>query len=366
MPAVSARGLYKIFGKAPQDALRRLQEGATTADVRRDGATAAVADVDLEVLPGEISVVMGLSGSGKSTLIRMLNGLLAPTAGTVHVGDRELTGLDEDGLRALRQERLSMVFQHFALLPHRTVLDNAAYALEIRGVERGERRRRAGEALDMVGLGGNADSRPGELSGGMQQRVGLARALASGTDIMLMDEAFSALDPLIRREMQDQLKELQTSLDRTIVFITHDLNEAMRLGDHVTIMREGRVVQTGTPTEILRAPADDYVTRFLADVDRGRVFTAADVMSAGSPSPGDLEGCQAVDGSTPLADLLLPAARSGRPVLVRDEQDRVQGVVTQAAMLTALSGTDGGQARGGAAPGTATLNGASPKEALRG
>ncbi|MEJ5867512.1 betaine/proline/choline family ABC transporter ATP-binding protein [Pseudokineococcus sp. 5B2Z-1] len=357
MAAVSARGLYKVFGPRPEEAVRRLQQGEPVADVRADGATPAVVDVDLEVQPGEISVVMGLSGSGKSTLIRMLNGLLEPTAGSVHVGDVELTGLDEDGLRRLRQERLSMVFQHFALLPHRTVLDNAAYALEIRGVERAERRRRGAEALEMVGLGDRAGNRPSELSGGMQQRVGLARALASGTDVMLMDEAFSALDPLIRREMQDQLVELQRSLGRTVVFITHDLNEAMRIGDRVAVMREGRVVQSGTPTEILRAPADDYIASFLADVDRSRVFTAEDVMAPPRPVDGELHRMPRAGLRSPLADLLQPAATGGGSVAVTDDAGEVVGVVTAASMLSAL-GTGSDEPSTGA-PTT-------PEEALRG
>jgi len=362
VPAVSARGLYKVFGSKPQDAVRRLQRGEPLAAVRADGATPAVVDVDLEVEPGEISVVMGLSGSGKSTLIRMLNGLLEPTAGSVRIGETELTGLAPDALRRLRQERLSMVFQHFALLPHRSVLDNAAYALEIRGVERAERRRRGAQALELVGLGDRAGNRPSELSGGMQQRVGLARALASGTDVLLMDEAFSALDPLIRRGMQDQLLELQRSLGRTIVFITHDLNEAMRLGDRVAVMREGRVVQSGTPQDILRAPADDYVASFLADVDRARVLTAADVMEPAAPVDGALSRMPRATASTPLADLLQPAATGGGSVAVVEDDGRVLGVVTAASMLAALSGAQGRPTAPTATGGASAV----PEEALRG
>ncbi|WP_374115802.1 glycine betaine/L-proline ABC transporter ATP-binding protein [Kineococcus sp. TRM81007] len=339
VPAVRARGLFKVFGRRPAAAVDRLREGASLADVRRTGASPAVIDVDLQVEPGEIFVVMGLSGSGKSTLIRMLNGLLEPTAGTVHVGGDELTGLDDRGLRKLRQERMSMVFQHFALLPHRSVLDNAAYALEVRGVDRRERHRTAREALERVGLGQRADSSPAQLSGGMQQRVGLARALAAGTDLMLMDEAFSALDPLIRREMQDELLGLQRELGKTIVFITHDLNEAMRLGDRVMVMRDGRVVQVGAPQEILDSPADDYVAQFLADVDRGRVFTAADVMT---PFVGDVHAeAQRVGATTPVADLLQLAAQSTHPLLVVDGAGPPVGRITASDLLAALSGAAG-------------------------
>jgi glycine betaine/proline transport system ATP-binding protein len=372
-----------------------LAAGATAADLRRDGATAAVIDVSFTVEPGETFVVMGLSGSGKSTLLRMLNGLVPPTAGRVHVGETELTGLDAKGLRRLRQERISMVFQHFALLPHRTVVDNAAYALEVRGVDRRTRLACAREALGMVGLDDWGAARPDQLSGGMKQRVGLARALASDAPVLLMDEAFSALDPLIRREMQDQLLALQSRLGKTIVFITHDLNEAMRLGDRVAILRDGRLVQLGTPESILAAPADDYVARFLADVDRTRVFTAEDVMSPpGAVVVADTAGAAAtleamrrrdagvailVDGrgalagvvtdsaaraaqrsgtdslagavqdppavarpATPLAELLAPAAASELPTVVVDEDGRPVGVVERAALLAALGMTGTG------------------------
>ncbi len=221
---------------------------------------------------------MGLSGSGKSTLIRTLNGLWAPTQGSVVVGGTDISAISEKELRKVRQEKISMVFQHFALLPHRTVLENAAYALEIQGVAKAERTDRAEKVLSMVGLGGWGEKYPSELSGGMQQRVGLARALCAETDILLMDEAFSALDPLIRREMQEQLVVLQAELGKTIVFITHDLNEAMFLGDRIAVMRDGEIVQIGTPDEILTNPANDYVAQFVQDVDRTRVLTAGGVM----------------------------------------------------------------------------------------
>jgi len=385
--ALRVEGLFKVFGRHPAQAVDRLRAGAGADEIRASGATPAVIDVDLAVEPGEIFVVMGLSGSGKSTLLRMLNGLLEPTAGTVHVGEDEITALSGKPLREVRQRRISMVFQHFALLPHRSVLDNAAYALEVRGVDRRTRQAAAREALTMVGLGGQAAKRPDELSGGMQQRVGLARALASEADVLLMDEAFSALDPLIRREMQDQLLELQARLGKTIVFITHDLNEAMRLGDRIAIMRDGRVVRLGTPESILNDPGDEYVERFLADVDRSRVFTAADVMVPAVTVPVDVapraaldalrgrggsalavvdgDGCLVgvvtasdllassgvvaaavrppaarVAATASLAELLGPAGASDAPVVVVDDAGRPSGVVDSRAVLAALAGAE--------------------------
>lgn len=386
MTALRVDGLFKVFGRHPAQSVDRLRAGASAAEIRAEGGTPAVIDVNLAVEPGEIFVVMGLSGSGKSTLLRMLNGLLEPTAGTVHVGDDEITALTGKALREVRQRRISMVFQHFALLPHRSVVDNAAYALEVRGVDRRTRLAAANEALAMVGLEGQADKRPDELSGGMQQRVGLARALASEAEVLLMDEAFSALDPLIRREMQDQLLELQARLGKTIVFITHDLNEAMRLGDRIAIMRDGRVVRLGTPESILDDPGDEYVERFLADVDRSRVFTAGDVMVPAATVPADvapdaaLDALRAGGGSalvvvdaggrlvgvvtgadllassgnvaaavrppaarvaagTSLADLLAPAGASDAPVVVLDDDGRPCGSVDSRAVLAALAGS---------------------------
>ncbi|RBY87676.1 glycine betaine/L-proline ABC transporter ATP-binding protein [Blastococcus sp. TF02A-30] len=336
MPALRVEGLWKVFGRRPREVVDRLRNGADLAELRSSGATPAVIDVGFDVEPGEIFVVMGLSGSGKSTLLRMLNGLLEPTAGSVHVGDEEITGLDARRLRDVRRRRISMVFQHFALLPHRSVLDNAAYALEVRGVERRTRHAAAREALAMVGLEGDAHRRPHQLSGGMQQRVGLARALASEADVLLMDEAFSALDPLIRREMQDQLIDLQRRLGRTIVFITHDLNEAMRLGDRIAIMRDGRVVRLGTPEEILADPGDEYVERFLADVDRSRVLTAADVMTEVGTT--GTAGAVRVPPTAPVATLL-DALGSSEPVVVVDDAGRPCGLVRPEAVLAALAGT---------------------------
>lgn len=275
--ALRVRNLYKIFGRHPKDALARLRDGASRSEIDELG-TAAVIDASFDVKPGEIFVVMGLSGSGKSTLIRMLNGLLEATAGSVEINGREIVGIAPNELRQVRRRNMSMVFQHFALLPHRTVIDNVAYGLEIQGVPLAERRERAMTKIAKVGLTGWEESLPSELSGGMQQRVGLGRALTADTEILLMDEAFSALDPLIRREMQEQLVELQAELGKTIVFITHDLNEAMFLGDRIAVMRDGRIVQIGTPEEILTDPANDYVEQFVQDVDRARVLTAGNVM----------------------------------------------------------------------------------------
>ena len=274
---MSVKNVYKVFGKRPKDAVKKLEQGATRNELGSQ-ETAAVIDASFDVKKGEIFVVMGLSGSGKSTLIRMLNGLLEPTSGSVTVVGTNISGIPAKELRAVRQKHISMVFQHFALFPHRTVLENAAYGLEVQGVAKAERLERAMKVIKIVGLDGWANKFPSELSGGMQQRVGLARALVSDTDILLMDEAFSALDPLIRREMQEQLLELQSELGKTIIFITHDLNEAMFLGDRIAVMRDGRIVQIGTPEDILTDPANDYVAQFVQDVDRARVLTAASVM----------------------------------------------------------------------------------------
>lgn len=279
MNAIVAQDTYKVFGRRPERGVARLREGATREELRKEGVTAAVIDASFEVREGEIFVVMGLSGSGKSTLIRMVNGLVEPTAGELRVYGDDVVTMNHKQLRRMRREKVSMVFQHFALFPHRTVGENAAYGLHIQGIPKDEYSRRAKEALRMVGLKGWEDSFPSQLSGGMRQRVGLARALAAGTDIMLMDEAFSALDPLIKREMQDQLVELQHKLGKTILFITHDLNEAMRLGDRIAMMRDGRIVQIGTAEQILNDPANDYVAQFVQDVDRTRVLTAGTAMT---------------------------------------------------------------------------------------
>ncbi len=328
MPAIEAQGLFKVFGRRPERGVERLRRGETREQLREDGLTAAVIDATFEIDDGEIFVVMGLSGSGKSTLLRMVNGLLDCTAGSVSVHGQDITRLGSQDLRAVRREQVSMVFQHFALLPHRTVGENAAYALQIQGMNRADRERRASDALEMVGLGGWGGHKPGELSGGMRQRVGLARALASGSDVMLMDEAFSALDPLIRREMQDQLIELQHRLGKTILFITHDLNEAMRLGDRIAMMRDGRIVQIGTAEQILNDPATDYVAQFVQDVDRTRVLTASSVME----QPVAVLGA----GQGPRAAHKLMRENQLSSLMVVDRERNLRGVVTEADVATAV------------------------------
>jgi glycine betaine/proline transport system ATP-binding protein len=275
---LSVRNLFKVFGARADEALERLRQGESKEAIFAEtGATVAVQDASFDVTEGEIFVVMGLSGSGKSTLVRMLNGLIPPTAGAVWVEGRDIAACDAGTLREIQRRKIAMVFQHFALFPHWSVAENAAYGLKVKGVPPAERRARALAALEQVGLAAWADSLPAELSGGMQQRVGLARGLATGAPILLMDEPFGALDPLIRREMQDELIALQKTLKRTIVFITHDLDEALILGDKIAIMKDGRIVQIGTAQEIVAEPADDYVAAFVADIDRGKVFRARDV-----------------------------------------------------------------------------------------
>ncbi len=388
MSKLVAEHVFKVFGRRPKEGVRRIQAGAGRDQLREEGTTAAVIDASFEVEQGEIFVVMGLSGSGKSTLLRMLNGLAEPTSGRVMFDGQDVSSLAPKALRDLRSHRISMVFQHFALFPHRSVLDNAGYGLEVQGLPRPEREEKAAQALELVGLSGWEQSWPDELSGGMQQRVGLARALATDADLLLMDESFSALDPLIRRDMQDQLLEIQQRLRKTIVFITHDLNEAMRLGDRIAVMRDGRIVQIGTAEDILVDPANDYVASFVQDVDRSRVLTAASIMQEPRVmvSPGDgpraamrvlrtdqasaafvvspgrklvgtvteekvteaLRGgegtvrdlmdthCVTTHADTPLAELLTPASQTKLPLAVVDGAGRLTGVIPRVTLLAAL------------------------------
>ncbi|MFI5552909.1 glycine betaine/L-proline ABC transporter ATP-binding protein [Streptomyces sp. NPDC051738] len=338
---LEAEHLYKVFGRRPKDSVERLRQGADREELRADGTTAAVIDASFTVEPGEIFVVMGLSGSGKSTLLRMLNGLLEPTAGHVRFDGQDLTAIGDRELREVRAKKISMVFQHFALFPHRSVLENAAYGLAVQGVPRAEREQRAGEALALCGLAGWEKSWPDELSGGMQQRVGLARALATDADLLLMDESFSALDPLIRRDMQDQLLELQRTLKKTIVFITHDLNEAMRLGDRIAVMRDGRIVQNGTAEDILLRPADDYVASFIQDVDRSRVLTAGALMDTSVTADAPVCACETATRETSFADLCAISARLSHRVSVVDDENRVVGVVPRQRLVGFLGDESG-------------------------
>ncbi|MBB2994988.1 glycine betaine/proline transport system ATP-binding protein [Paeniglutamicibacter cryotolerans] len=328
-PALRVENAFKVFGRRPQEAVKALKAGQTRKDVEPLG-TAAVIDASFEVFPGEIFVVMGLSGSGKSTLIRMLNGLLPMTSGSVLIGDTDIARITGKQLRNVRQKSISMVFQHFALLPHRTVLENAAYGLEIQGVGNQERTERATTMLETVGLAGWGAKYPDQLSGGMKQRVGLARALCAETDILLMDEAFSALDPLIRRDMQVQLVSLQADLGKTIIFITHDLNEAMFLGDRIAVMKDGEIVQIGTPDDILTHPANDYVAAFIRDVDRTRVLTAGTVME-------NPRAVVTLHGGARAA-LLTMRQQQTSGAFVIDRQHRFRGIVTDRETMALIDG----------------------------
>lgn len=268
-PLIQIANVYKIFGKAPETVLPLVQNGQSKDTLLAEtGHTIGLRDINLTVKKGEVFVVMGLSGSGKSTLIRHLNRLIKPTTGLIHVGETDVLALDQEALEAFRRHKLSMVFQRFALLPHRTVLENVAFGLTIREITKDERETRARVWIERVGLAGYEDQFPAQLSGGQQQRVGLARALCTNPEILLMDEAFSALDPLIRSEMQQQLIGLQKDLQKTVLFITHDLDEALRIGDRIAILKDGEISQVGTPDEILENPADDYVAAFVRDVRR--------------------------------------------------------------------------------------------------
>jgi len=285
MDQIVIKNLFKIFGPDPKKAISLINKGLTKEEVlEKTGMTVGVNDANFSIKRGEVFVVMGLSGSGKSTLVRMFNRLIEPSAGEIHINDKNITAMENKDLVKFRLKHMSMVFQSFALMPHLTVLENAAFGLELAGESKAVRNKRAREALSQVGLEGWEDQYPKQLSGGMQQRVGLARALAADPDIMLMDEAFSALDPLIRTEMQDELLNLQENSDRTIIFISHDLDEALRIGDRIAIMEGGRVVQVGTPEEILQNPADDYVRAFFRGVDPTNVISAGEIVNTNYPT----------------------------------------------------------------------------------
>ncbi|MGM9955960.1 MAG: glycine betaine/L-proline ABC transporter ATP-binding protein, partial [Peribacillus sp.] len=278
-PIVTVRNVSKIFGKSPKAAIDLLEKGKSKKEILKEtGQTVGVNKVNFEIYPGEIFVIMGLSGSGKSTLIRMFNRLISPTRGEILINNEDIVKMNASRLREVRRKKISMVFQNFALFPHKTILENTEFGLEIQKVPIEEREKRAMQSLEIVGLKGYENQVPSQLSGGMQQRVGLARALASHTDIILMDEAFSALDPLIRKDMQDELLEIQDQFKKTIIFITHDLDEALRIGDRIALMKDGSVIQLGTPEQIMMNPANEYVEKFVEDVDLSKVLTASHVM----------------------------------------------------------------------------------------
>ncbi len=387
---VSVKNVYRIFGSQPDKAMDMVRAGTGKERILEEtGMTVGVNDVSFDVGEGEIFVVMGLSGSGKSTLIRMINGLIAPTAGSILIDEDDVATCSTERLRQVRRNKVAMVFQHFALLPHKTVAENVAYGLKIKGVGADERRARADTALGQVGLTAYAESYPDELSGGMQQRVGLARGLANDPQVLLMDEPFGALDPLIRRDMQEELLDLQRTLKKTIIFITHDLNEALALGDRIAIMKDGRFVQVGSAEEIVDNPADDYVSAFTADIDRSRVFTAGSVavepvtvdiakdsarVAMARMEDGGLDALYVLDAGKPvgavtyrdltaavrenggrLGDVLLrdfpkvsratqlfelyPLAEQGLPIAVTGRDGRLVGVVSPEAVFAKLSAT---------------------------
>ncbi len=393
---IVVNNLFKVFGKNTERALKMRKQGKSKNDVLKEtGSTIGVDDVSFEVKKGEMFVLMGLSGSGKSTILRCLNRLLKPTSGEVIVDGVDITKLDAPKLRQFRQTHMAMVFQQFALLPHRTVLDNTLFGLEIQGKNKAESIEDAKVALEQVGLKGWEEKYPHELSGGMKQRVGLARALCSNTDILLMDEAFSALDPLIREEMQDLLLELLENSEKTVIFITHDLNEALKIGDRVAFLKDGALIQVGTPEEIVDNPADDYIAKFIRGVDLTKVLTAKDVMKKlkatvrVTSGPGvalelmksngissifvvnkkmqlqglltveqavklrdqkvkTLEGVDfpetpIVDEFTPISELIGTAAASSLPLAVVNENNKLLGLVVRSGVLGALAQNEGGE-----------------------
>src|SRR6056297_2243405 len=398
MAIIEVNDLYKIFGPNPKRAIPMIKKGMTKGEIlKKTGCTIAINGATFAIEKRETFVVMGLSGSGKSTFIRCLNRLIEPTHGEILVDGDDVMKMDAEKLREVRRFKMSMVFQHFALLPHRNVQNNVAYGLEISGMEKEERRKKAEDAIKLVGLDGFEESLTSELSGGMQQRVGLARALANDPEILLMDEAFSALDPLIRTQMQDELLELQAKMHKTIVFITHDLDEALKLGDRIAILGpDGRVRQIGSPEDILAKPADEYVKRFVQNVDRTRVITAGTVggHAASITYPREdlkaamrvmerhgtssvfvtdaerhLKGIVTIDAAvdlqkrgeqdlgpviiddvyttsptTPISDLLTTAIKTKYPIALVDEEGRFHGAVSRAAIITEVAkgyeGTD--------------------------
>ena len=329
MSKVRVENLYKIFGHSPEKVFPLIDKGMKKDEIlKKTGHGVGVNNASFDVKEEEIFVIMGLSGSGKSTLIRCLNRLIEPTRGKIFIDDENIIDMDKEQMRNLRRKKISMIFQNFALLPHRTILDNVAFGLEIQNINLSQRHEKAKQALDMVGLKGYEDSMPSELSGGMQQRVGLARALATDADILLMDEAFSALDPLIRKEMQDELLSLHENMGKTIIFITHDLDEALKVGDRIAIMKDGVIVQIGTPEDILNNPADDYVKEFVQDVNRAKVVTASSIMKKADTLVTSKDGLR-------LAVKKMNDA-SISSVFVVDKKRHLQGIITAERATEAL------------------------------
>ena len=343
---IEVEDLSKVFGPDPKSIVPMLREGVSKDDIlARTGHTVGLRDISLQIERSETFVVMGLSGSGKSTLVRCLNRLIEPTTGQVRLDGVDVLALGPRALRDMRRHKMGMVFQRFGLLPHRTVLANVTFGLRVQGVALAERRERASAWIERVGLSGYEQALPRELSGGMQQRVGLARALCTNPEVLLMDEAFSALDPLIRREMQGELVRLQQELSKTIVFITHDLDEALRLGDRVAVLKDGFQVQVGTPVEIVTRPADDYVRAFVEDVDRSRVLRARDALkfahpasAGGSELAADADAARGqIRANATLGEALAMIADVGGPVAVVGRNDRVLGVLDGTTALRALT-----------------------------
>jgi len=339
MAKIEAKNVYKIFGPEPSKILPMCQEGVSKEEILENtGHTVGLADVSLSIEEGETFVCMGLSGSGKSTLIRHINRLIDPTSGEISVEGTNVMELDQKNLIEFRRHKMSMVFQRFGLFPHKTVIQNVGYGLEIQGKDLNERNKVAMEKINAVGLNGFEYQYPNQLSGGMQQRVGLARALATNTDIMLMDEAFSALDPLIRSDMQKQLIELQAELKKTILFITHDLDEALRLGDHIGILNHGRLVQIGTPIDIIMKPADDYVAAFVKDVNRAKVIKAKIIMIPRNKfNGGKVSNTIKVNEDSFLDEFLPQVCLMPATVEVVDKSGNIKGYITDKELSEALT-----------------------------
>ncbi|MBW8349380.1 glycine betaine/L-proline ABC transporter ATP-binding protein [Bacillus sp. IITD106] len=386
---IEVNNVTKIFGKNIKKAAQLLEEGKSKSEIlKMTGATVGVSKANFEVYEGEIFVIMGLSGSGKSTLVRMLNRLIEPTFGQVLLDGTDIVSLKKEQLREVRRKKIGMVFQKFALFPHRTILENTEYGLEIQGFAKDIRKKIAKDSLKIVGLEGYEDQYPNQLSGGMQQRVGLARALANDPDILLMDEAFSALDPLIRKDMQNELLQLHDKMGKTIIFITHDLDEALRIGDRIALMKDGEIVQIGTPEEILMNPSNHYVERFVEDVDLSKVLTASHIMKPAETVQVDrgprvalrlmkhhgissiyivdkqnrllgavtaqdanaaseknqslqdvlIENITTIASDTLLTDLFNVVSTASIPVAVVDEEKRLQGIIIRGALIGALAG----------------------------